>query len=664
VGIRRLRHCLLVLVSSAGIVYTESRVAVESSVTPIQAELVKRLDGDKLHLGDTVLARLQLGWNGPSCRLRPGDILQARVVSQKPYSKTTKTSELALLFDQGQCGGPAMKPLLLTLAAMVSADRGRDPTLQPSEEHQALSDAVGLALHGSTRSVSEAAETVRYEPGRTVYVSRPRVAAPKQLKTGQVVGIPHLKLLVGQGPEGSSILSSTGRQLRLDMGTQLVLFLNLTVTSVEAPEKRSHGTTVPDHSKEVTAALPDPPKIADEMEICEPPSCHAAFDDLPSEPRSDEADLVLPLKALGYSPPSPERDMFRFDFHAAVAFLGPSQLLFTFDPHVLVKRTQSEAASAPEMRIIRAVVLDLATRQVIRTVDWRVPDSGQYLWPLGGEQVLVHVGNDLRVYGTGLEQRRKISLGAPLAFVRASPSLAYFAIGVMKERHSPEIHRQLQEAEDREPEEGIDVRVLDSLFREITKIARSSRQAFPVLLDDGEVRFVKIGADQWRIVKYGWAGQRRTIAKATSSCLPSAQSLPSDLLFVVGCDRRNDDKWYRVLRDGKVLLRGSSSSAELEHTANGAASGKIFAIGIAQAKQALPWGGVFRTSDLQSERVAVFSAKTGQRILALTSSPVVPAIQTFAISPGEEQFAVAATDKILIYRIPAAVSNIHSRSQK
>jgi hypothetical protein len=456
VKIRRLRHYLLVLVSSAG-VFFDSRIAGGSSVTPIQAELVKRLDADKLRPGDSVLARVQLGWNGPTCQLRPGDILQARVVSQKPYSKTSKTSELALLFEEGQCGETAMKPLWLTPAAMVSADRGRDPTLQPSEEHQALSDAVGLALHGSTRSVSEAAETVRYEPGRTVYVSRPRVAAPKQLKTGQVVGIPHLKLLVGQGPEGSSILSSTGRQLRLNAGTQLVLFLNLAATSVEAPEKKSHGTTMPDHSKEGTAALSDPPKIADEAEICEPPSCQAAFGDLPSESQSHEADLVLPLKALGYSPPSSERDMFRFDFHAAVAFLGPNQLLFTFDPHVLVKRTQFEAASAPEMRIIRAVVLDLATRQVIRIVDWRVPDSNQYLWPLGGEQVLVHVGDDLRVYGPGLEPRQKISLGAPLAFVRGSPSLAYFAIGVIRERHTPEIHRQLQEAEEREPEEDIEV---------------------------------------------------------------------------------------------------------------------------------------------------------------------------------------------------------------
>ena len=193
--------------------------------------------------------------------------------------------------------------------------------------------------------------------------------------------------------------------------------------------------------------------------------------------------------------------MFGFDYHAGVAFLGQAQLLFTFNPHLLVKRTTTEAMSSSGLRIIRAVAVDLATKKVVKTVDWRMTDTGQYFWPLGGEQVLVHVGDELRVYGPRLEQRKKISLGAPLAFVRKSPSSTFLAIGVINERHSPEIHRQLQEAEGREPEEDIEVRVLDSAFHPITKIIRSSRQAVPVLLDDGEVRVLKVGADRWRVVK-------------------------------------------------------------------------------------------------------------------------------------------------------------------
>jgi hypothetical protein len=107
-----------------------------------------------------------------------------------------------------------------------------------------------------------------------------------------------------------------------------------------------------------------------------------------------------------------------------------------------------------------------------------------------------------------------------------------------------------------------------------------------------------------------------------------------------------------VLRDGKVLLKGVSSSSEFEPRAFGNAGGNLFAMGIAQAKQTLPSQIVFRTSDLKGERVVVHSAKTGHRILSLNVSPVVPAVQTFAISPRENELAVLTTDHIALYRIP------------
>jgi hypothetical protein len=645
---RSLRYGLI-LVAWSGVWLGNPRIAAETPVPPIQAELVKRLEASKVSVGDSVLARVQSGWKSSSCDLRPGDILQGRIVFRKPYSKTDKTSEVAILFENAQCGGPAMKPLPLTLGAIVSADRGPDPGLQRADEQQNLSEAVGLTLHGNTRSVSQAADTVYNEPRRTVYVRPPRAAPPKELKVGQVVGVSHLKLLVGKGPEGGSILSSTARELRLDAGTQFVLVPKLAAETVHTPGTAAAGIAS-DQRTGMQPTIPDAPKIADEMEVCVPPFCHVAFEDGPSE--THDADLILPLKGLGYLPPPAELEMSRFDYQAGMAFLGPSQLLFTFDPHLLVKRTKAEAISFPRLRIIRAVVVDLATKQVVKSVDWRVPDSAQYLWPLGKDEVLVHVGDELRMYGPGLEQRQRIALGASLAFVRASPSSTYLAIGVFNERHTPEIHRQLQEAEGREPEEDIEVRVLDSALRLVTKIMRSSRSVFPVLLDDGEVRVIGIGGSQWRIVKYSWAGQRRVLAQAKSLCLPSAQSLPGDLLFVIGCDSQ-ENRWYRVLREGKVLLKGASSSEEFEHMASGVGRGNIFAIGIAHAKQSLSLESVFRPSDLESERIVLYSAKSGQRIFELKISSAVPAVQTFAISPREEQLAVLMAGQIALYRIPA-----------
>src|SRR5262249_31956223 len=208
----------------------------------------------------------------------------------------------------------------------------------------------------------------------------------------------------------------------------------------------------------------------------------------------------------------------------------------------------------------------------------------------------VHVDDELRVYGSTLEQRHRISLGAPLAFVRMWPSLGYFAVGVVIERHAPEIHNQLREAEGREREEDIEVSVLDSHLRLPTKVIRSARSALPVLLDDGEVRVLKIGGNRWRIVKQSWVGQRRTLVQAKSACLPVPQSLPGDLLFVFGCDGQGDS-WFRALRDSKVLLRGVFFSETVEHTVSGDADGNIFAIRVVQAKHSVSFQPAFHPSD-------------------------------------------------------------------
>src|SRR5215469_9262961 len=406
---RSYRLCWILAAWSGTFLLPDPLNAADTPATPIQAELVQSLDADKILPGASVLARVQLGWRSASCNLRPGDILEGRVVLQKHYSKADKTSEIAILFDRAQCGGPALKPFPLTVAAIVSADRQRDPALQPSEEHQSLSDAVGLTLNGNTRSVGQAANTVDNEPGRTVYSSPQRTAPPKELRAGQVVGIAHLKLLVGKGPQGGSILSSTSRLLRLAAGTQFVLFPS--VADSGAPPKEEPGTGASSRHADPPPSLPEPTDIADEAEVCAPPSCQAAFDNDVPPTETRHAELTLPLNALGYLPPSAARDMFGFDYHAGIAFLGQAQLLFTFNPHLLVKRTTTEAMSSSGLRIIRAVAVDLATKKVVKTVDWRMADAGQYFWPLGGDQVLVHVGDELRVYGPGLEPRKKPSLG-------------------------------------------------------------------------------------------------------------------------------------------------------------------------------------------------------------------------------------------------------------
>jgi len=126
---------------------------------PIQAELVKSIEAGRVQVGDAVYAKVHLAWNNGGCKLREGAILKGRIVTQTPRSKTTKSSDVAFLFESGQCGGRDMKPLPLTIAAVLSPDPISGSSLFGERENQPLNEAIGLSLDHGMRSMQGAAET-------------------------------------------------------------------------------------------------------------------------------------------------------------------------------------------------------------------------------------------------------------------------------------------------------------------------------------------------------------------------------------------------------------------------------------------------------------------------------------------------------------------------
>jgi hypothetical protein len=359
------------------------------------------------------------------------------------------------------------------------------------------------------------------------------------------------------------------------------------------------------------------------------------------------ASATLSVKDLGYS--LIDRERFAFDYDSAVVFLGEKKLLFTFNPHILVPRNGAEAKFA-RLRIIRAVLIDIATKNVQKTVDWKVPDDRQYLWSIGRDRVLVHVGRELCIYGPDLRVEQRVALSGPLAFVRASPSASYFAVGVTQERHSDTVHRELLDAEAREPEEDVEVKVLDANLRTLATTVHSSRAVPPVVSDKGEIRTQKIRKNRWRIFEATWDSQQRNIAELNSTCSPRITTLLPDFLFIIGCDLQASGRWYRVLRsNGKPVLKGRSYSAELEERVSGADAGNSFTVGVAMAVKSLNATDPFRVADIAAQRIAVYRAENGDRIFSLNVASPVPTVQSFVLSPDGQQLAVLQGDQIAIY---------------
>jgi hypothetical protein len=630
----RHRFCLQMIVGLGLSNVVLAGTALENRV-PVQALLIRSLEAGRDKTGDSILAKVSFQWQTPDCVLRQGAILKGRIVAAWARSKNLKTSEIALLFESGECGGKEMKLLPLTVAALIAPDRSVDSDL----EHQALGDAVGLGISGGLRSVEAAAATVQFEP--------PRYKPPKAVMPGQVIGIPDIKLSVGSGEYGSSILASSRRSVRLESGSQLVLVPNLNAeatTALPPADRSAAAPTGEARTSEDTVA-------GNEVEVCPPSECSSTLTPGQPEAGTASATATVAIRELGYRLRAEAQELTRFDHDAALAYLGPRTLLFTFNPHQLVPRTGAEAGSR-QLHAVRGVLFDLQSLKVERTVEWRVPDAGQYLWTVGPDKVLLHVGRELHFCGSELKVEQKLSLSGPLAFVEASPSGTYFAVGVAHERHSEAIHRQLLESGEREPEEDVEVRVLDVNFKTLATFLRSSWDTPPTLSDEGEIRIVATGKTRWAISQNSWDGQHRVLAQVNSQCRPTLKTLPSNLFFILGCDRQADDKWYRVLRvDGRPMLKGSSSSAELEQTVI-ATSGAL-AIRIATATKPLAGNATYRSSDLEAEHIAVYRANDGRKVLAVGMPSPIPTLQTFALSPRGDQLAVLSQDQIAVYALPA-----------
>jgi hypothetical protein len=103
----------------------------------------------------------------------------------------------------------------------------------------------------------------------------------------------------------------------LDAGTQFVLIPKLDAESAHAPGAVTAGTANNPHTE--VPPLPDQPGIVDETEVCASPSCYVDFEHTLSE--THDAELILPLKSLGYLPPPLGLEMSHFDFWATPASL-------------------------------------------------------------------------------------------------------------------------------------------------------------------------------------------------------------------------------------------------------------------------------------------------------------------------------------------------------
>jgi hypothetical protein len=391
-----------------------------------------------------------------------------------------------------------------------------------------------------------------------------------------------------------------------------------------------------------------PPPV-DDLDSCSPPQCNVA---LPPGAASDGAKPAasISIRQLGYAP-RPRREMRNFDHDEVLAYLGPRELLVAFNPHLLVPRHEL-GRSGFVVRVIRAALIDTETLRATHTVDWEVPDNREYIWPLADGRVLVHVGSELRVYGEGLSISNRIPLEGPLNFVRVTPDGSFIALGVTHERHSPELHAQLAESLDREPEEDVEVLVLNRNFETIARSSTQSGLVAPTLLDEGQARLLAQPNRHYRVSMLTWDNQASTVARFNSSCTPELSSLASDLILLVSCSKQSGVLEYRVLHsDGKVALKGGGNPNDFDHVAKGGPNRQTFVVKSVRSISPLVPGDRFSAADLSSEELEVYRATDGKRLLGVRVSSPSGSRDGYALAPDSSKLAVLTLDQISIYSV-------------
>lgn len=606
----------------------------QTSVAPVQAEFLKPVQTHGLAAGATVLARVTAEWSGPGCVLHPGAVLEAKVETSEPGKN--RGSVLAISFDRAQCGSELQPfPLVLVAAAAPPIDQKAVPDVEINSP-RLRPHPVG-ELKGPSEPIFQiAGEHLEFTGIVHQFPFKPN------LRPGDILGIRGVKLDVGTGPNRSSVFSSAHGGLSLKAFTQILLNPP-SVAFVPGIDPRPNSVAgageLPRSNR--PARVP-----ANTLEVCKPPACVV---DLPVTEMdlNNQVPRSIALKPLGYERRT-RRLLADFDQDAALAWLGPDEVLFAFNSHPLIRRG---ADSPKTTRIVRAVLLSVSTHAVLVSTDWEMHDSERFLWQLDATRVLVHVGQELRVYRSGLELERSIRLGGALEFLGTSPSGVSIILGALHERHSQELHTQLRDELGAEPEEDVDITMLDKDFRVVTSGTAAPGLTPPTLLNEGQVSLRPQPEGDYRLAIEKWESTSATLARFKSLCAPQVSSISPDLLFLVSCVTNVGEPEYRVLHaDGTLMLRGRPGSRR--SGIEGAGNPRRFAVKTVSLPGTDQQGLPFSASDLKFAEIRIYRAEDGKRLGAVRVGDPPTSYGGFALSPDGSQMAVLSGSEIKVFAIP------------
>jgi hypothetical protein len=634
-------------------------IAQQGAVT---AQVLGRIDSRRSVEGASFFVKTASAWKQGRCSIPRGATLEGRIAKVQRKGSGVKREQLDLRFLPVPCSGDESQDIIPILVAM------QNPHHDPAEDFVMQQELVSVFSHvrKAPAGPSSSGAAAGGEPSSPIAGKgsgtagslgnfSPTSSTEKSFRAAEARGFPGVKLTLPILTTDPTAISSSG-QLLIDPDTRFRLILQPSPRPIAPatpdPARAAIGIPPAEEPKPLPAA-PPPVKEVFEIETCVETGC--AFADSPAAMVDSQLERTLSLHAFGFKVRG-NRVMRSLAEDAAVRFVGENQLLITFNSHPLILRSQVESARLASPRIIRALLFSIATGKIVRAEDWRVPDEGPYLWPLDGGRVLASVGGVLTVYGPGLKIERQWSPLGDLHFLRVSPSRHLIVAVVAHERHTPEQHRRLAEfiGPLQPVEEDVDLTLLDGQLNVETTRRLQTWPTLSEVLDTGLIVTERDEQEKWTVSESSWEGRRRKILHVVSGCPLRVETLPTNLILVVGCTQDRSRAWYKiVLSNGKTLLTGNVPSDGLLEQADAPTEAGVFAIGIAQASHPVDFEQGIVASDFQNVAVSVYRIADGHRLFATRSASGAVNRQSFALSQSGDRLAILSGENISLYRIDA-----------
>ncbi len=173
----------------------------------IEAKVVSTLDSSHLKPGKEVTVNVVNEYSTDKCTLPAGSYLTGHI-TMAGSAKGGGTSELALVFDHGQCDGHAPGELTLKVIGLVA----------PPDQYVGLHTALPAQVAGGGRTVAEVSVgtfDTNLNPG----------GPPHTIHPGIVMGYPKIKLDPVGGPGCSARLTSSEANVQLWIGSEFLLMM-------------------------------------------------------------------------------------------------------------------------------------------------------------------------------------------------------------------------------------------------------------------------------------------------------------------------------------------------------------------------------------------------------------------------------------------------------